>query len=144
MSHLPIADTSLFVASETRLQHLMRHGQAHARFLQGVFPFVGRGVFDLGPLNDALSYTVPQGRTAEVVYFRAGNLSDDLLYLTLSVNGESIRYFPVGPKADFHVPLAIIEAYPAGSRFDVCLAAPRGLSGTVVVDVGLVEVIAEE
>lgn len=144
MSHPPKPDTSVYVASETRLQHLIRHGQARARFLQGVYPFMGRGVFDLAPLNDALSYTVPQGRTAEVVYFRAGNLSDDLLYLTLSANGESIRYFPVGPKADLHVPLAIIEAYPAGTRFDICLAAPRGLSGTVVVDVGIVEVIAEE
>lgn len=138
------ADTSQFVTSETRLQHLLRHGRARAVFLQGVFPFMGRGVFDLGPLNDALSYTVPPKRTAEVVYFRAGNMSDDLLYLTLSVNSQAIRYFPVGPKADFHVPLAIIEVYPAGSRIDVCLAAPRGLAGTVVIDVGLVEVITED
>lgn len=137
-------DAETYVVSETRLQSLIRRGKARSRFLQGVYPFAGRGVFDLGPLNDALSYTVPPGKTAEVVYVRGGNLSDDLLYLTLSVNGVPARYFPVGPKADFHVPLAIVEAYPAGTRFDVCLAAPRGLSGTVVVDVGLLEVDAGE
>jgi assimilatory nitrate reductase catalytic subunit len=136
----PAGAPPVFVASETRLQSLIRSGQARARFLQGVFPFVGRGVFDLAPLNDALSYIIPPEKTAEAVYVRGGNLSDDLIYLTLSVNGTSIRYFPVGPKADFHVPLAIVESYPVGTRFDVCLAAPRGLSGTVVVDVGLVEV----
>jgi len=125
--------------TETRQQRLTRTGQATPRFLQGVFPFAGRGFFDLGPLNDALCYHVPPGTTAEVIYFRAGNLSDDLLYLALSVNGRPIRYFPVGPKADFHVPLSIIETHPAGSRIEVGLAAPRGLTGAVVVDVGILE-----
>ena len=121
------------------MQRLIRTGGAAARFLQGVYPFAGRGVFDLAPLHDDLCYTVPPGAAAEIVYVRAGNLSDDILYLALSVNGSPIRYFPVGPKADFHVPLAIVETYPAGSRIELCLAAPRGLTGTVVVDVGLVE-----
>ena len=108
-----------------------------------MYPFAGRGVFDLGPLHDDLCYRVPPGRRAEVIYFRAGNLSDDLLYLALALNGQPVRYFPVGPKADFHVPLSIVESYPAGSRIEVCLAAPRGLSGTVVVDVGILEEAAE-
>lgn len=125
--------------TETRLQRLIRLEIATPRFLQGVFPFAGRGILDLAPLHDDLSYRVPDGRTAEVVYFRAGNLSDDLIYLTLSANGVPVRYFPVGPKADFHVPLVIVETHPPGTRLDVCLAAPRGLSGTVVVDVGIVE-----
>lgn len=129
-----------FVASETRLQHLVRNGPAAPRFLQGVFPFVGRGLFDLGPLNDDLSYTVPNNKTAEVLYVRGGNYSDDLVYLALAANGSPVRYFPVGPKADFHVTLAIVEVHSAGTRLDVCLAAPRGLSGTVIVDVGIVEV----
>jgi assimilatory nitrate reductase catalytic subunit len=127
------------ITAETRQQRLTRTGQATPRFLQGVFPFAGRGFFDLGPLNDALTYQVPPGRTAEVIYFRAGNLSDDLLYLALSVNGRPVRYFPVGPKADFHVPLSIIETHPAGSRIEIGLAAPRGLTGTIVVDVGILE-----
>ena len=126
--------------TETRHQRLLRSGAAMPRFLQGVYPFAGRGVFDLAPLHDDLCYTVPAGASAEVIYLRAGNISDDLLYLALAVNGRPTRYFPVGPKADFHVPLAIIESYPPGTRIEVALAAPRGLSGTVVVDVGIVEV----
>ena len=131
------------VLSETRHQRLMRLGRAVPRFLQGVFPFAGRGVYDLAPLHDDLSYTVPPAKTAEVVYVRAGNLSDDILYLALSAGGFPVRYFPVGPKADLHVPLAIVEAYPAATRIDVCLAAPRGLTGTAVVDVGLLEIEGE-
>ncbi len=127
------------IATETRQQRLTRLGLATPRFLQGVFPFAGRGFFDVGPLHDALCYVVPKGAKAEVIYFRAGNLSDDLLYLALCVNGLPVRYFPVGPKADFHVPLSITETYLAGSKIEVGLAAPRGLSGAVVVDVGLLE-----
>ncbi|BDI28079.1 hypothetical protein CCAX7_001300 [Capsulimonas corticalis] len=132
------------VISETRLQQLLRTKRATPRFLQGVYPFAGRGVFDLAPLNEALSYTVPKGKVAQVQYFRAGNLSDDILYLAISTNGSPVRYFPVGPKSDNHVPLAIVEDHPAGTRIEVCLAAPRGLTGTVVLDVGLVEIDAEE
>jgi len=127
------------VTTETRQQRRLRQGQAKPRFLQGVFPFAGRGFFDLGPLNDALCYVVPPGKTAEVIYFRAGNLSDDLIYLALLLNGRPVRYFPVGPKADFHVPLSIVEAHPSGSRIEIGLAAPRGLMGTVVVDIGILE-----
>ena len=133
-----------YVISETRHQQLVRTGKAKPWFLQGVYPFAGRGVFDLAPLNDALSYTIPKGKIGEVLYFRAGNMSDDILYLALAVNGDPVRYFPIGPKGDIHVPLAIVEEYPAGTRIDVCLAAPRGLTGTVVVDVGLVEMVAQE
>lgn len=126
-------------ATETRQQRLIRLGRATPRFLQGVYPFAGRGFFDLGPLNEALTYVVPAGMQAEVIYVRAGNLSDDLLYLALCVNGAPARYFPVGPKADFHVPLSITEAHPAGTRIEIGLAAPRGLDGSVVVDVGILE-----
>jgi assimilatory nitrate reductase catalytic subunit len=124
---------------ETRQQRLTRLGLATPRFLQGVYPFAGRGFFDVGPLNDALSYVVPKDAKATVIYFRAGNLSDDLLYLALCVNSLPVRYFPVGPKADFHVPLSIIEDYPAGARIEIGFAAPRGLTGSVVVDVGILE-----
>lgn len=127
------------IAIETRHQRLTRLELAVPRFLQGVYPFAGRGFFDVSPLNDALCYVVPVSTTAEVIYVRAGNLSDDLLYLALCVNGQPVRYFPVGPKADLHVPLSIIEVHPAGTQLAVGLAAPRGLSGSVVVDVGILE-----
>ena len=133
-----------FITNETRLQYLMRNGKAAPRFMQGVFPFVGRGVFELASLNDALTYTVPAGKSAQVLYVRAGNLSDDLLYLTLTANGVPIRYFPVGPKADLHVPLVITETHRAGTRLEIGMAAPRGLTGTVILDVGIVEIDGQE
>ena len=127
------------MTTETRQQRLTRLGLATPRFLQGVYPFAGRGFFDVGPLHDALCYVVPKGAKAEVIYFRAGNLSEDLIYLALCVNGQPVRYFPVGPKADFHVPLSITETHGTGVRVEVGLAAPRGLNGAVVVDVGILE-----
>jgi assimilatory nitrate reductase catalytic subunit len=137
MSHSELhTDT---ITTETRQQYLIRTGQAVPRFLQGVYPFAGRGVFEIGPLHGELCYLVPSGKIAEIIYLRAGNLSDDLLYLALTVNGSPVRYFPVGPKADFHVPLSIVESYPAGARIEVFIAAPRGLTGTIVVDVGILE-----
>ncbi len=141
MTHpdVPLDRETGTMTTETRHQRLTRLGQATPRFLQGVFPFTGRGFFEAGPLHNALCYVVPAGTKGEVIYFRAGNLSDDLLYLTLCINGLPARYFPVGPKADFHVPLSIVEAHPGGSRLEVGLAAPRGLSGAVVIDVGILE-----
>lgn len=133
------ADSTETLTTETRQQRLTRLGLATPRFLQGVYPFAGRGFFEIGPLNDALCYVVPGGTRAEVIYVRAGNLSDDLIYLALCVNSQPVRYFPVGPKADFHVPLSITESYPAGSKIEVGFAAPRGLNGSVVVDVGILE-----
>ena len=136
----PPFSPTLAILTETMHQRMLRTKQATPRFLQGVFPFAGLSVFQVRPLDDKLSYAVPPGHSAEVIYFRAGNISDDILYLALSVNGTPIRYFPVGPKADLHVPLGIVESHPAGSRIDICIAAPRDLSGTVVVDVGILEI----
>jgi assimilatory nitrate reductase catalytic subunit len=112
---------------------------ATPRFLQGAFPFAGRGLFELSPLDERLRYTVPTQSSARVVYFRGGNHSDDLIYLVLAANGTPIRYFPAGPKGDFHVPLVIVETHPAGVLLEILIAAPRGLSGTVIVDAGIIE-----
>jgi len=132
-------DTSVQIY-ETRQQQLIRTGKAVPRFLQGVYPFAGRGVFDAVPLHDELRYIVPKDRTAELIYFRAGNLSDDILYLSVTANDIPVRYFPIGPKSDIHVPLAIVENHPAGTKIEITIAAPRGLTGTIVVDTGLLEI----
>jgi assimilatory nitrate reductase catalytic subunit len=55
-------------------------------------------------------------------------------------DGKPIRYFPVGPKGDFHVPLVIVESQPSGTKLEVGFAAPRSLTGSIVVDVGIVEI----
>jgi|SRR5579883_2438135 len=146
-SPLPEPNRSLgsqaVIISTSRLEHLIHTGQAQPRFLQGVFPFAGRSMFSAIPLDDSLSYIVPFGKSAEIVYFRAGNLSDDLLYLALTANDKPIRYFPIGPKADIHVPLAIIDPHPAGTHIHVGFAAPHGLTGTVILDVGILEIDEE-
>ena len=128
------------VIRETRLERLLGTGQATPRFLQGIYPFMGRGLFEPEPLHPELTYVVPEGTHAEVLYFRAGNHASDLIYLTLLINGKPGRYFPIGPQGDIHVPLAIIEQHPAGTRLEVGYAAAHGLTDAVIVDLGLVEV----
>jgi len=128
------------LVSESRLQFLTRTGKASPQFLQGIFPFIGSGIVDLAPLNRELCYEVPSGKSAEVLYIRAGNSSDELVYLALMADGRPIRYVPLGPSANQHVPLAIVESHPAGTLLEVWLGAPKGVSGVIVIDVGLVVV----
>jgi hypothetical protein len=51
-----------------------------------------------------------------------------------------MRYFPIGAKSDVHVSLRVVEDLPTGTNVELWLAAPAGLTGTVIVDLGLVEV----
>ncbi len=120
-----------WLVSETRLQFLVRSGKAQPVFLQGVYPFVGTGIVDLAALNHDLSYEVPAGKSAEVLYIRAGNSSDELVYLALMANGKPIRYIPLGPSANQHVPLAIVESHPGGTLLEVSIGAPRGVTGVI-------------
>jgi hypothetical protein len=50
-----------------------------------------------------------------------------------------MRYFPLGAKGAIHVPLAVVEDLHPESSLEVLLAAPAGVSGTVVIDIGLME-----
>ncbi len=50
-----------------------------------------------------------------------------------------MRYFPMGAKSDVHVPLRVVEDIEGGSVVELQIAAPLGVSGTVVVDLGMVE-----
>jgi hypothetical protein len=109
------------------------------RFLQGVFTFEGKGIDQPFSIGEALSYTVPDGVTAQPLYFRGGNTSTELVYLVLRQDGQPMRYFPVGAKAGVHMPLRIIEDLDGGTALDLQLAAPEGVTGTVVVDLGLTE-----
>src|SRR4030081_2966108 len=75
------------------------------RFLQGVYPFDGRGLLKPFLLDEELTYVVPAGLQAQLVYFRGGNSSSELVYVVLMRDGDVMRYFPLGAKADSHVPL---------------------------------------
>jgi assimilatory nitrate reductase catalytic subunit len=110
------------------------------RFLQGIFQFTGEGINKPAPLDATLSYVVPDGSIAQALYFRGGNTADELVALVLMRDGVPMRYFPMGAKADVHVPLRVVEDLEGGTAIELYIAAPEGLTGTVIVDVGLVEV----
>ena len=86
------------------------------RFLQGVFPFEGVGLDKPAPL------------------------ADELVTVVLLRDGVPMRYFPIGAKGDVHVPLRVVEDLPGGTVVELHAAAPEGVTGELVVDLGLVEV----
>jgi hypothetical protein len=109
------------------------------RFLQGTFLFEGAGLESPVPLEaEALTFTVPAGRYAQPTYVRAGNSSDVLIYLLLRRNGMPMRYFPIGARDDTHVALAVVEDLPPGTVLDLLIGAPAGVTGIVVLDLGIV------
>ena len=118
---------------------MVSEGVARPVFFQGVFPFLGSGLMSPRLLNPELVYTVPNGCKAALMYFRGGNASDQMLYVSVVSNGVARRYFPIGPQDGTHVELVIKEDIPAGTRLELHLAAGAGVMGTVVVDVGLLE-----
>ena len=110
------------------------------RFLQGVHPFTGAGMEKLVPLAGLDGYTVPDGARAQAVYFRGGNSCEEMIAVVLLRDGVAMRWFPIAAKGAVHVPLRIVEDVEAPSTIELRIAAPDGVSGTVVVDLGLVEV----
>lgn len=114
--------------------------QSHPRFRQGVFAFEGKGIESPFPIDAALAYTVPAGAIAQPVYFRGGNTCPELIYVVLVRDGAPMRYFPIGARSDVHVPLRVVEDLDSGTVLELHLAAPVGVRGSVVVDLGLVEV----
>jgi hypothetical protein len=111
-----------------------------AQFLQGVFGFEGAGLTSPGKLGAGASYKVPPDKRAQIVYLRAGNSADALICLWLQRDGKVVRYFPVGARQSVHVPLVVTEDVFPESQIDLLVAAPKGVTGTVIVDLGLIEV----
>jgi len=109
------------------------------RFLQGVYRYEGNGLEKPFLLDGDLVYDVPAGLQSQLVYFRGGNTSDELVCVVLMRDGEPMRYFPIGARSATHVPLRVVEDLLSGTRLEVHLAAPEGLSGALIVDVGMVE-----
>lgn len=83
---------------------------------------------------------MPAGCSAQALYFRGGNATGELVYVLLVRDGEPMRWFPIGAKADTHVPLRVVEDLPGGTVVELQAAAPIGVTGELVVDLGLVEV----
>jgi hypothetical protein len=114
--------------------------QSTPRFLQGVFAFQGKGIDSPSPVDAALTYTVPAGVITQTVYFRGGNTTDELIYVVLVCDGKPMRYFPIGAKGDVHVPLRVVEDLDGGTVVELLVAGPEGVAGSIVVDLGLVEI----
>jgi hypothetical protein len=109
-------------------------------FIQGLFACVGHGLGHPRSFNPPVIYEVPADKRSQVIYFRAGNPSPELIYLVLIARGSPMRYFPVGAKGAIHVPLAVIEDLSPGTRVEVLVAAPEGPKLSVLLDVGFMEI----
>ncbi|MBT2515718.1 molybdopterin oxidoreductase [Arthrobacter sp. ISL-30] len=108
-------------------------------FLQGIFPFEGRGLEKPALIHSELSHYVPDGVINQTLYFRGGNSCSELITVVLMRDGAPMRYFPIGAKGDVHVPLRVVEDIEGGSVIELHLLAPEGVKGSVVVDLGMVE-----
>jgi assimilatory nitrate reductase catalytic subunit len=108
-------------------------------FLQGIFPFDGAGLEKPVPIHSQLSHYVPDGVINQTLYFRGGNSSAELVTVVLMRDGVPMRYFPIGAKGDVHVPLRVVEDIDGGSLIELRLLADTGVSGAVVIDMGMVE-----
>ena len=113
---------------------------SHPQFLQGIFSFQGKGMTETFSLSPTLSYVVPAGKRAQLLYLRAGNSTDELVSLIILRDGKPMRYFPLGAKSDTHVSLAVVEDLLSETRLDVHAAAPADVQGFLVVDIGIVEI----
>ena len=113
---------------------------SNPRFLQGVHAFQGKGLDQPAPVEGLLSYVVPDGVVAQAVYFRGGNSAGELICVVLMRDGRPMRYFPIGARSEVHVPLRVVEDLDSGTAVELWLAAPAGVTGSVVLDLGLVEV----
>ncbi|MBH0781147.1 molybdopterin oxidoreductase [Nocardia bovistercoris] len=110
------------------------------RFLQGAFTFEGKGLDNPLPLDGALRYVVPVGAVTQPVYFRGGNSTGELVVAVLMRDGNPMRWFPIAAKGATHVSLRVVEDLLADTVLELFVAAPVGVGGTLVVDLGLVEI----
>ena len=108
-------------------------------FLQGIYPFEGAGLDKPVPIHTELAHVVPDGVVNQTLYFRGGNTTPELITVVLMRDGVPMRYFPIGARSDVHVPLRVVEDIEGGSVIELQLIAAVGLSGSVVVDLGMVE-----
>lgn len=109
-------------------------------FIQGLFSFTGAGLKMPIALRPGVKYNVPGDKRAQMIYFRAGNASEELIYLVLTRRGVPMRLFPIGAKSAVHVPLAVLEDISPQTEIEVLGAAPEGLQASVVLDIGFMEI----
>ena len=76
------------------------------KFLNGVFSFVGSGYEKPSLLSSKLTYSVPPDKRTQLIYFRAGNSSDEMIYVIMMRDGVPMRYFAIaqGPARTTRLP----------------------------------------
>ena len=109
-------------------------------FLQGLYPFEGAGLETPVAFKPGITYNVPTDKRAQLVYFRAGNSSPEMIYVLFKRDGKPMRYFPIGAKDAVHVSLAVVEDLQPDTVLELLIGAPKGISGAVLLDVGLMEI----
>jgi hypothetical protein len=109
-------------------------------FIQGLFAFEGVGLDKPASFEPRVVYKVPADKLSQTIYFRAGNASAEMIYLVLTAGGKTMRLFPVGAKGAIHVPLALVEDIAPGTEVEILIAGPAGLSSSVMIDAGFVEI----
>jgi hypothetical protein len=114
--------------------------EAKPQFLNGAYSFTGSGYDKLALLSDKLVYNVPADKRTQLIYLRAGNSCDELIYLVLMRAGAPMRYFPIAAKGAEHVQLAVVEDIFPDTKLEVFFAAPSGAHGFIVIDIGLLEI----
>jgi hypothetical protein len=110
------------------------------RFLQGFFTFDGKGFDNPFLLDSSLRYVVPPGVVTQPVYFRGGNSTDQMITVVLMRDGTPMRFFPIAAKGATHVSLRVVEDLLADTVLELYIAAPADVGGTVLVDLGVVEI----
>ena len=110
------------------------------RIVTGIFSFTGGGFSNPVALGGLSPYVVPADKRTQLIYLRAGNSTDEMVALVLTKDGAPMRLFPLGAKSGQHVPLSVIEDLFPETRLELRIAAPEGLSGTLVLDMGLMEI----
>ncbi len=108
------------------------------RILTGMYDFTGSG-YD-APVSVGVSYSVPADRRAQLIYFRAGNSTSEMVTVVLTRDGAPMRCFPIGAKGAVHIPLVVVEDLTPETKLELLVAAPSGTGGTLALDVGLVEI----
>jgi len=111
-----------------------------AKFIQGIFNFEGSGLEAPSRLGPVATYKVPADKRAQIVYLRAGNSADALICVSLRRDDQLTRYFPIGARQSIHIPMVVTEDVFPESKIELLVAAPRGVSGTLILDLGLIEV----
>ena len=110
------------------------------KFLQGVYSFTGAGLSEPVAFATHLSYKVPFDKRSQLIYFRAGNPADALVYVVFMRDGKPMRYFPIGAKSASHVELAVVEDLEPDTVLEVLVAGPEQLASSLVIDIGLMEI----